>query len=289
MDLNIPGFRRAEREEQFTFCAGEQLCNSFTKRVRAFWFLNRTHIHCSSAGSWKGLTLGAAPHAKLVEQTQHLLRVRVLQEVQLILERVGQAAGKKSNRTPLLRRLTREEFASVKSQGHIPFENALAILVLPPVNRDSFSREDHLTAMSPLPLPDAPPTGMASFPLSTLLPQDVAGSTGTDPVLPRLSQPHVPIYNGVVLFPHAMQRSALHKMLRKILAGESQCRQKPTGAFKDSHAFLISADADIMQRADIPPLAIALWRLRIFQEESDWNTNPGWSKRMKYRSLGVFE
>ncbi|OBZ76184.1 hypothetical protein A0H81_03965 [Grifola frondosa] len=100
--------------------------------------------------------------------------------------------------------------------------------------------------------------------------------------------PHskVPLYNGVALFPSRPQRAALHSALLRILDLEYQKAPKDKkaerghGEQKGSHAFLLCSDAATVLRVDTVPLAIALWRVRMWEgggREDSADPTGGWT------------
>ncbi|KAJ7179270.1 hypothetical protein C8R46DRAFT_1211852 [Mycena filopes] len=290
---------------------------------------------------------GATPPPRLGEQIAHFLRLRVLQELQVLLKHLNfeyrTRTGPVPARPPILRRLTRGDWGTFRTTGILPHPGALALLVVPPVNRDPATRErpPNAGAMSTRPLPDAPPEQppkRPTPPLSVLHPTRpppvaaveiiTAESTTAEEFwtnqlrerergLERVQspaerlietlahmtdesvteadevkvQPHaqerVPLYNGVALFPGRIQRAKLHALLTQILGLEgaarfsagaaahdadkeagNERRTKQKGDNKGSHAFLISSSTNV----DMVPLAIALWRVRMW-EGGGWKTD----------------
>jgi hypothetical protein len=96
----------------------------------------------------------------------------------------------------------------------------------------------------------------------------------------------VPLYNGVSLFPSKTQRAVLHEGLCKLLMIERRARWRqcePASTLKldkvahnrsrpASPAFLLLSGAETVLRAD--SLAIALWRLRMW-EDGSWERGEG--------------
>ena len=119
---------------------------------------------------------------------------------------------------------------------------------------------------------------------------------------PTLSEEYVPLYHGASLFSDPGQRAALYSLLGRILQIE-RCARKgqhsaytepPSGAVrgdqKASHAFLLCSGSATIPRGDSTAVAIALWRIRMF-EGADW-TDDGedkWILRQKYLSVNKFE
>ncbi|KAK0190852.1 hypothetical protein F5146DRAFT_1223673 [Armillaria mellea] len=243
-------------------------------------------------------------HSLVVKQISHLLRVRILQELQLLAEQM-QHWSTRLPVPPILRRLTREEFKDVKNTGTIPYPNVVALLVVPPLKPDPQSKKKVESSMSPLPLTEEEekiPPGVQDrppLPLSTLYPMSSHAITASD-LSQQLSSPQVPFYNGVSLFPARAQRASLHALLLRILTIERQARVRSRaksstgmtnakGDQKGSHAFLLCSDEETIKRGDTAAVAVALWRLRMFEEGTDWEESSHWVLRQKYRSVDVFE
>ncbi|PBK69711.1 hypothetical protein ARMSODRAFT_142956 [Armillaria solidipes] len=243
-------------------------------------------------------------HSLVVKQISHLLRVRILQELQLLAEQM-QRWSTRLPVPPILRRLTREEFKDVKNTGTIPYPNAVALLVVPPLKLDPQSKKKVEGSMSALPLTEEEekiPPGVQdrpNLPLSTLYPLSSHAITTSD-ISQQLSSPQVPFYNGISLFPARPQRASLHALLLRILTIERQARVRAKadsstgmtnakGDQKGSHAFLLCSDEETIKRGDTAAVAVALWRLRMFEEGTDWEESSRWVLRQKYRSVDVFE
>ncbi|KAJ7086742.1 hypothetical protein C8R44DRAFT_991583 [Mycena epipterygia] len=86
-----------------------------------------------------------SPAPRLAEQIAHLLRLRVLQELQLLAEQLEALyrtrSGPAPARAPVIRRLTRVEWGSLRTTGVIPHPGAIAVLIVPPVNRDPTTKQ----------------------------------------------------------------------------------------------------------------------------------------------------
>ncbi|KZT65990.1 hypothetical protein DAEQUDRAFT_798723 [Daedalea quercina L-15889] len=238
----------------------------------------------------------AIPHPGLEAQITHLLRVRALQEFRMLV-RCLKHRPRTAIEAPLLRRLTRAEWKELKATGVIPQEDAIAIIVVPPLNRDPATEARPEPSMASLPLEGVTMTRKDTRPLppvSTLMP------TGSDwfeedPLSLILPQSKVPLYNGLALFPSPEQRASCHKLLTELLHLERRARLKERirvterqsqseaaseelqpapnatkrarGDEKGSHAFLLRSNAKTLLRADTVPLAIALWRIRLWEGE----------------------
>jgi hypothetical protein len=166
-------------------------------------------------------------------------------------------------------------------------DGATAILVVPKVNRlpelksappsihqnTSTAAEDSRWSTSGGP-------SMHSFAL-----RDISSdaSSGEDTNL----SPKIPLYLGPSLFPDRAQRILLYRSLNRILNQERRVRwkdrindakrtgQRATGLEKASDAYLLRSDAKTMGRVDTVPVAIALWRLRLWEGEGWFSRNIG--------------
>ncbi|KAH9939889.1 hypothetical protein B0H21DRAFT_28383 [Amylocystis lapponica] len=244
---------------------------------------------------YKHLTADTGMHSRIVEHVATLLRVRVLQELHVLAEHL-QRRPRGALDAPLLRRLTRIEWRKIRASGVIPYENAVAVLVVPPLNRDRETKARTEPSMSALPVEDGQPA-QSTRPLpppSTLHPTDGEMTDEFEDELPDVfPRPQVPLYNSLTLFPSRPHRAALHAGLLRLLDVERRARfaegarlaatngqisrthqsdevsagKSPwvRGDNKGSHAFLVCSDADTVLRADTVPLAIALWRLRMWE------------------------
>ena len=234
-------------------------------------------------------------HALFAEQIAHLLRLRVLQELELLGDKMKSLLGRPgaiyNNR--IIRRLTRQEWKYIQSTGVIPHPEAVAILVVPPLNRDPVSRTRPEPSMSASPLIERKPPTLLNppppLPLSILYPT-TASETVNDSTLP---QARVPLYNGVSLFPARPQRAALYDLLIRLLDIEKRSRHRTPSTLesrktadeindrdkKGSYAFMLCSDAEISRRADVAAVGIALWRVRMF-EGYGWEEDTGWVKTL---------
>ncbi|KAF7355155.1 hypothetical protein MSAN_01431200 [Mycena sanguinolenta] len=89
--------------------------------------------------------LGAAPPPRLGEYITHLLRLRILQELYLLAKHLEALyrtrSGPTAPRPSILRRLTRAEWGQLRTTGALPYPGAIAVLIVPPVNRDPTTRQ----------------------------------------------------------------------------------------------------------------------------------------------------
>jgi hypothetical protein len=226
-------------------------------------------------GSFKRISPNVTYSPRLADYIAHLLRLRVLQEFELLADRleyrVKTFKKQKAYSTGILRRLTRAEWGLMRSYGFIPYQNALAILIVPPVNKDVVTGTRPKGSMSAAPTEVDDHAKPATRPLSVLIP--VSQNVDNTP------QAVVPLYNGTTAFPDRFQRSALHSILVRILvserfekkqlrdAGASPPMNEGVDSSKASHAFLLCSDEDTGKRGDVAGIARALWRLRMFEGE----------------------
>ena len=221
-----------------------------------------------------------------------MLRLRVLQELELLSLRLV-SRPKTSVRNPVIRRLTRAEWKQVKDTGIIPYENAVAVLVVPPPNKNPETKQRPTPSEGSLPVSEDP-HAVPDKPLPPVCTMHLTARSGIPiDVLVRTRQflppPKVPLYNGLAAFPSRAQRAALHRSLNRLLEIERRARWRtdtdrpaaqpePTpppararGDEKASHAYVVFSDAWSVLRADTVPLAVALWRIRLWEGQ-------GWDK-----------
>ncbi|KIJ37462.1 hypothetical protein M422DRAFT_211574, partial [Sphaerobolus stellatus SS14] len=207
-------------------------------------------------------------HSLFLEQIAHQLRMRVLQELEMLADRL-RCAPQTSHENPGLRRLTMLEWNRIKSKGIIPQDGALAVIVVPPVGT-------RVPKMLPENSGRKESTDIGHISLLHNASKDKGFRMVSDPIK------QVPLYHGVELFPLPELRTRLLAALKRVTIVERQARwrqgaksvaqikkpQELQGKMKKdraSHAFLLRGDANTIRRADTVPLAIALWRLRMWE------------------------
>lgn len=227
------------------------------------------------------------------------LRLRVLQELELLTKKLA-ASPLEDSAATVLRRLTRSEWNVVRQTNSIPHKDAVALMAVPPVNKNPETKEK--------------PQPSAQLDIADIVQIDTDRSETSSRRLPPLSVLHpvtddisppllpiaqAPLYHGLSLFPARPQRAALYKALCKLLQAERRARSRAhpalgssqhekspraRGDAKGSHAFLLCSNQHTAKRADVVPLAIALWRLRMWEgqaygsavETSHWEVDAGW-------------
>lgn len=238
-------------------------------------------------------------HALVIEQISHALRVRVLHELQLLARQLRRT--QQPTAPPLIRRLTRGEWHNVKTTGVVPFKNAVAVLVVPPPNRDPETKRRLVPNYSSIPVEgdryDSTPHILST--LHPTVPHENWELVDAQRILPPR---RIPVYNGVPLFPSRTQRAALYGALAEVLRAEGLARLRhraqcvegvaqhsatteegvrhAKGDQKASHAILVCSDERTLFRGDTVPLAIALWRIRIWEQgledDHEEDSVPGW-------------
>lgn len=242
------------------------------------------------SGAYKRYGHQVELYSNLKAQISHLLRVRIIQEAELLADRLS-CNPRGATTWPLLRRLTRAEYKDIKDTSTIPYPSAVAVLVVPPLNKDPTTGRRPEPNGTSFPEPPELPLipRRPSPPLSQLLPVTTRESH-------QFPLPRIPLYNGVTLFPSRLQRAALHSALNRLLYIERRSRHKmqhteetqgdklqdslhdshgkpSRGDHKASHAYLLCSDAQTLRRTDAVPLAIALWRLRMWEDDHPRGVN----------------
>ncbi|KAF8558846.1 hypothetical protein OG21DRAFT_1503806 [Imleria badia] len=250
----------------------------------------------------------------LCAHISYLLRLRVLQELEVLIDTLKGSRGRvkfdAAADATILRRLTRSEFKTFRQTGIIPYPDAVAVLVVPPVNRDPRtnmrprpsqepeipSSESHASAdtMHKKALPPLSSLHCVSTPEGALE-QD----TLEIPFSTFMPNARVPWYNGLAMFPSPLHRATFHKSLTELLDVERHFRgTRPTlevgttsteepgrakGDTKGSHAFLFVSNEETVKRGDTAALAVALWRLRMWEGDAFADQVEGWEVGKEWR------
>ena len=214
----------------------------------------------------------------LSDYIAHLLRLRVLQELELLTEQLEWAMRKRRNLgdyAPILRRLSKAEWGSISSTGTLPYGGAVAVLVAPRPNRDRVTKERPQPSMSAQP-PEDEELREGLPPVSVLMPNSTISVPDETGLLPPLT---IPLYNSISAFPSRSQRAALYDFLTRILAVQrffkrlrdpkrtESLEETKEDSGKGSHAFVLCSDKQTARKADSAAVALALWRLRMYESE----------------------
>lgn len=252
----------------------------------AYVLCSRKTVESLQSGNIKRIAGQIFLPPSLSEHIAHLLRLRVLQELELLTKRLEWAmrSGKNvNNPAVILHRLTREEWGFLRSSGTISHPSAVAVLIIPQPNRDPVTKERPKPSMSALP-PNDEDRPKDLPPVSVLMPKSAKPLAIETDTLPQLD---IPLYNAISAFPSRSQRAALYHFFTRILATErflkrlhGSDRKKletqdaeyiamkndlPSG--KGSHAFLLCSNGDNVRRGDCAAVARALWQLRMYESE----------------------
>ncbi|KAF9483969.1 hypothetical protein BDN70DRAFT_214299 [Pholiota conissans] len=223
---------------------------------------------------------GVVASPRIHDHVAHLLRLRVLQELELLAEKLENAVRCRldcGSSDSILRLLTKEEWESINSTGALPYDNAAAVLVVPPVD------EGRIPNMSALP-PDDEEYPAECPPVSTLLP--MKSHAWSDELRSTLHVLRIPLYNGMSAFPSRSQRATLHALLLRVVNADrsyklinskresvpSSTSEQGSDVSNTSHVFLLCSDSYTAKRGDTAAVALALWRLRMFESEG-WMNN----------------
>ena len=280
-------------------------------------------FHDARAGTFRRLSPNLSVHSRLAEQIGHLLRVRVIQELELLAGSL-RSRYRGANEHSLIRRLTRAQWFDIKRTGVIPFEGAVALLLIPPLNRDKRTKQrPKPNSSSEPPQPEkqvrirwnAKTKAVSQMHAAQKI-QEKDDYSLEDEDYDFLPQESVTLYHGPAMFPSRSQRAAVYEALNKVLQAERQARlregrsqmrkqkqkseddsqegegvesgkkktQWPKGDEKASHAYLICSDSETLLRADIVPLLIALWRVRLWEGQG-WQLPLRERWKLKPRSL----
>ena len=206
-------------------------------------------------GSFRRIASEIMLPKNLPDIVAHLLRLRVLQELDYLATRLEkQNRSPRSQSPPLLRQLAYEEWLSLKETDRVPYADALAVIVAPSVNRDPKTKERPSINLSADPVSDedAPRSDTVFPPFATLC--NVSKPLGT------VSQQQVPLYHAIAAFPSRSQRHTLRTLLLRIL----KTQPKDAHTSSRSPAFVLSPNGSLATQA--ASVAVALHRLRLFEQ-----------------------
>ncbi|KAF8760233.1 hypothetical protein RHS01_02050 [Rhizoctonia solani] len=233
------------------------LCTPSTRAGYLYPLLKESHPLLAGKGRHRGLFPGAEVHPLLEDQITSGLQARCVEEAELVANSLRTTARYKPGEPAAftIRRLTEVEYELVQNQSKIQDPKVMAVLVVPKVEDD--------------PGTDAKATQKSQF-----LARGDHFTLGTKaPPIPR-----IPIYWTSSLFQDPASRTALRKALDSALDSERTAIQtarksqpkaedlyKAPYESKSRVAYAICAS----RRVDAVPLAIAFWRLRLWEGISD--------------------
>ncbi|KAH8830689.1 hypothetical protein DL96DRAFT_1593967, partial [Flagelloscypha sp. PMI_526] len=201
-------------------------------------------------------------HALVADQIAHLLRLRVLQELELLVEAMTQlkAEGRVLPASPVVKYLTTRDWDEILASGQLS-QSAIAVLHLPPVNHDH-SLDHWATDPRPPPFLVASAAVNASELLHTV---SVSPEPWLKDSLLASSIPlkQIPVYDGKVLFPDPAQREKLRLRLVQMCSASDL-----EASLRDiSNMFVLhSSPANVIGKIDIAAVGIALQRVCMFEE-----------------------
>ncbi|KAI0787095.1 hypothetical protein BC629DRAFT_1593623 [Irpex lacteus] len=164
----------------------------------------------------------------LAQHVGSVLRTRVIQELEILGEQL-RCRPVHSQEVPVLRRLRRSELRQIKQDGILSLEGAVAVIIIPPLNKNPASKE------RPEPSTSAPPTISSSrdgtktnkYPIAELYPvEHQQNSWEEGDSLTSMTSAKVPLYNGVSLFPESSQRAAFYQVLQNVMRIEREARHQ---------------------------------------------------------------
>ncbi|KAF9222095.1 hypothetical protein BS17DRAFT_784417 [Gyrodon lividus] len=250
----------------------------------------------------------------LCAHISYLLRTRILQELEVLIDALKlnqclRPALNSGSDATILRRLSRSEFKALRETCKLPYPDAVAVFVVPPVNRHPKTKARPQPSHEPdFPSTDpSPPATMHKKPLpplSTLHDLSAPSNAGEEvndaaeiSLSTFLPNARVPLYNGIAMFPSPPHRAILHNALCKLLDRERHFRgtrsateksrgevKRAKGDEKGSHAFLLTSNERTVKRGDTVPLAIALWRLRMWEGDAFTGEGEGWEIGKEWRT-----
>lgn len=220
---------------------------------------------CIANNRFGSLPAYARIPSNLTEQISHLLRVRILQELELLLAQLRARPKADILANPPIRRLSHLEWTKVQENRQIPWQDAIAVINVPPIPNPTEP------SMSPFPLPfDPEMEANASQPVATFYPVSRISALPTNfqyrDVLPSA---RVPLYNVLGLFPHIAQRTAFHQFLSQAQSSLETARSRKTddeeASSSPSDAYLLTSNSQTIKLVDMPALAIAMWRVYLYE------------------------
>jgi hypothetical protein len=187
-------------------------------------------------------------HVRLVEYTEHLLEQRLVQELTLLRDRLRSTSHRLASvDEAVVTRISRHEWSRIISENEAVLSGMAAILHLPHPNDGPKSANDTLDS--------------DSLPFCRLVEDSSAA-------IPRRS---VPVYNLATHLP-ANSEHRIRQVLEGLLEIEASARRKldspQTTALDvvdaEPNVYVLRSTSVTLPRADVVPVCIALWRLRLW-------------------------
>ncbi|KXN86374.1 hypothetical protein AN958_10236 [Leucoagaricus sp. SymC.cos] len=198
----------------------------------------------------------------LDEHVSHLLRLRLLQELEVLISQLKAKPKADIVANPPIRRLSKTEWSEIQENRIIPWEDAVAVINVPPIPSDA----EPSMSSAPLPL-DPDMKANAAQPVATLWP------VSRDSPLPSnfqyrdvLPSAKVPLYDVLGLFPHVAQRAAFYQLLSRAHSVLDAATHNKTSS-EASDAYILSSNSEIIKLGDIAALAMAMWRVYLYERD----------------------
>jgi hypothetical protein len=202
----------------------------------------------------------------LAGHISHLLRLRVLQELEVFLTQLEAKPKRDIVTNPPIRRLTEEEWKDIEERRTIPLQDAVAVIAVSPISPDVEP------SMSPFPLPLDPDMELNNslnvanmYPVSRY--SDFASNFQYRDVLPSTK---IPLYDSLALFPHKSQRAVLLRLLSQVQSIYETARRR-RGELEISSdysdAYLLCSNSEIAKLGDMAAVATALWRVYMYERD----------------------
>ncbi|KAF8607586.1 hypothetical protein BDV93DRAFT_519618, partial [Ceratobasidium sp. AG-I] len=218
----------------------------------------------SGKGRHRGIFPGAEIHSLLEAQITAGLRARCVEEAELLAGRIRTGARLKQGEDIAIavRRLTLTEYEIALKQGLINDPKAIAVLVVPKQDSPPDPSADTEQSRMLLRGPTAPISGTTPNANTTLL------------------VPRIPIYFGSNLVQDQALLSSFRKALDSALSSERIALRRARESVPEIQVYMDmpyepkTRDAYALcasRRVDVVPLAIALWRLRIWENGDNPN------------------
>lgn len=204
----------------------------------------------------------------LASHVSHLLRLRVLQELEVFLTHLEAKPKRDIAANPPIRRLSKEEWKNIEEQRTIPQQDAAAVITVSPISPDVEP------SMSPSPLPQDPDVELNhSLTVANMYPasrySDLPSNFQYRDVLPSAK---IPLYDSLALFPHKSQRAVLLRLLGQAQSIHENAlgHRGESGVLPEYlDAYLLCSNSDIARLGDMVGVATALWRVYMYERDND--------------------